>query len=208
MESSYKNKQIIIGLGTGRCGTLSLSKLLDGCSNLHSIHEKEMDILLPWVFNGKSFARKVVQLKAPTKSIAEIAFFYLPYTSFLKQEFPNIKFICLRRNKSQTIDSFMETTGTDNHWAFPENKEWTRNSRWDQCFPKYQDTYTKQECITRYYDEYYDMAKRYEILFPKNFKIFDINLLNTKEGQKEIFDFVGIPEKDRVFTDRCKFNER
>ena len=60
-------KKIIFGLGTGRCGTVSLSHLLNEQSNAYFTHERPF--LMPWVFEN-TYA--VAKLKQITESPQEL----------------------------------------------------------------------------------------------------------------------------------------
>ena len=63
--------RLIIGLGTGRCGTVSLKALLDLQKDTHATHET---MLLPHKFNERKFVqymRKVWGRK--TRIVADVA---------------------------------------------------------------------------------------------------------------------------------------
>jgi hypothetical protein len=50
-----------------------------------------------------------------------------------------------------------------------------------------------------YVNDYYAIAREQARLHPDLMQLFDIEALNTRQGQKRIFDFVGIPEERRVY---------
>ena len=55
-----KSKQLIIGVGTGRCGTVSLFKILDMQKDSKTTHESEP--ILQWNFSKKKINLKINSL--------------------------------------------------------------------------------------------------------------------------------------------------
>lgn len=58
--------------------------------------------------------------------------------------------------------------------------------------------------IEEYVEEYFNKAKQLE---GKNFKSFHVSMLNSKQGQKKIFDYLEIEEDDRRYMRECHFNK-
>ena len=126
---------IIIGLGTGRSGTVSLSKLIHKQPNSVCFHELNPSCM-SWedsigtvltmirefkeIIEGGKRNRLTVDLSIPHRSspleklnqldnvefIGEIGFYYLKYVEEILEEFPDVKFPCFRRNKEATINSY------------------------------------------------------------------------------------------------------
>jgi hypothetical protein len=190
---------IVINLGTGRCGTHSLTKLLSAQKNVKVTHEA---FLLPWEYDRAALDNALANiLKYDAEIKSDTGFYYLVYVETILELYPNTKFVCLRRNKEKTIRGYIGKVGKKraNHWTRKNSKHWTdgwiNDSKWDRCYPKYD--LDQREAIEKYYDEYYSIAETYQSKYKDNFRIWWMNFaLNTEQGQKEIFNFINL--KDHV----------
>jgi len=193
--------RLIIGLGTGRCGTVSLKALLDLQKDTHATHET---MLLPHKFNERKFVqymRKVWGRK--TRIVADVALWNLPYVTAILAEYPSTKFICLKREREAVIKSYMAKTRLRNHWTRLDSEYWSdekwpnerkkRKCPYHGCYPKF--NADKEEAIGLYWDYYYIISETYEKAFPKNFKIFSMEELNSRDGCEKILTFAGYEEQ-------------
>lgn len=216
-------KQIIIGLGTGRCGSQSLASLLDSQGNTSVTHECEA--VLPWVVNIEMLENKLQQISTrPTKRIGDVAYYYLPYLPYLLENYPNIKFICMQRPMTETVVSYMKKTTGRNHWNYyNQNDFWRTDVTYDPTYPKYQalspekaykQRHTldnevlseekmaqkiKEYAIAQYWRDYYTLAETYENNHPNRFKIVQMRDLNHENSVNTILDFCEISQKRHVF---------
>jgi len=205
---------IVIGMGSGRSGTKSLAKLLDEQDNAKVTHEYGEP--LHWDLNqlhwqlwedrldewerenllDKGYFREEEKIKG------DVASWYLPYIEAIARgsdkshlEYINseeywayyLKVIVLKRDKDETIESFDEWTGQGNRWQ-EKGGDWPE---YDHAFPTYPDELSKREAIGQYWEDYYETCEWLEDV-TDFVKIFDIDVLNSKEGQQKIFDFLGI----------------
>lgn len=174
---------LILGLGTGRCGTVSLQRLLSIQENTVATHEA---MLLPWAINQNEYNNLVNHVNSfDAGCIAEIGSWYLPYAMWLMKEFDNTKCIILQRDRSEVINSFQIKTGNRNHWQ-------THNGmpcRYDKCFPKFDDAKSKGDAIGEYWDLYYKIC---EMLPQENCFWIDTNNLNNELKVKEMLQFCEI----------------
>lgn len=222
-----ENKTYIIGFGSGRCGTMSLAKLLNACEDTCVLHEMKILYVgggttlrnqdriselmeqgkavrihrkLSWQFNEQEAKEKMYDLQHINKSfVGEVAFYYLNSLSYFIKQL-DAKCICLWREQEKVVNSFMKRTSKFHHWNSNPNKFGFRVSPYDVCFPSY-DTLLKKEAIAKYWEEYYAIAEKLIEQFPNNIIKVDINHFNEKENQKRIFDFVGIPEQNRLYKE-------
>lgn len=175
---------MIIGLGTGRCGTVSLSRLLQKVG-LNVTHE-----LAPFVSWGDGRAKDRLDLLKSSKLDGDVAFWYLNLVEDMNEICENIRFVCLRRNIDETVHSYMIKTVGRNHWVNHSGSNWFKDNIWDQCYPKY-DIDDKSKACRLYCEEYHSRSIKLQESMD-NFKIFNVNCLNSKSGVQSIFDFLGI----------------
>lgn len=197
--------QLVIGLGSGRCGTQSLAHLLDKQSAAKVYHER-VDHEIRWhgseqeiqTFLDEAVAQDEFQL------IGDVAFYYLPYVEAILAYQPKVKFICLQRDCTETVVSYMQKTEDRNHWMEHDGRVW-QLSRWDECYPKYA-VPDKKSALTLYWYDYYFTATRLQALYPQQFQLFPMTALNSKAGQHAILAFLGIPEAQMRFAVGLRVN--
>lgn len=191
------NKQLIIGLGSGRCGTVSLRDLLiyQGVDATHEI------TLMPWECNY-DLCNNVIEkvLNRNSHMVSDIGYYYLPYITYLIKRQPLIKCICLKREQAEVVRSFLNFSRY-NYWSKPFNREETK---WDATFPTY-DNKSKSDGISLYWEEYYRTIESLANKFPDNIQIFDINeTFNEEAGQKKLFKFLNIEGRIKLGIKRHK----
>ena len=194
-----------LGCGTGKCGSVSLSKLVGGCKGITIKHEGQLkDGLLPYVYDR---GRIDDVLKRFRENYGEVGFYYLPYIPNFIQAFPDIKIICLQRDIESTYLSYVNTSLANHPWALDIEGFFDPNPIWDECYPKYGShrDWEFKPAFYRFWYDYYHRAGVYEKLWT-NFKIFPMEALNSRKGQKAIFDFIGIPKVNRVYKKECVYN--
>ncbi|NQY10974.1 MAG: hypothetical protein HRT71_15875 [Flavobacteriales bacterium] len=180
---------MIFGIGTGRCGTQSLSDLLDRQTNHSMTHEFEGPI--PWEFSKDSI-KDHIQLLKDNNLTGDIGFYFLPYIEYIIAELdPNVRFPCLKRDRAQTIKSYDAKSGSRNFWKDHDGSKWVKDDKWNIAYPNY-DTEDKLDAIGQYYDEYYSTADALVLKYPDNVKVFSVDDLNTTEGVEKILTFCSI----------------
>lgn len=191
-------ERLIIGLGTGRCGTVSFKALLALQPDTHATHET---MLLPYRFNHNRFIAYTQRLWGRKQDIAaDVALWNLPYVTAILGEYHKTKFICLKRDKELVIKSYMRKTRNGrNHWTrhdskFWSDKKWPREKKcpYGSCYPKFDAD--KEKAIGLYWDYYNIVSRTYQESFPDNFRIFPVEDLNTRDGCEKILSFAGYVE--------------
>ncbi len=160
--------KIILGCGTGRCGSTSLARLFENCKNTHISHYCPIT---------RKVVRAGVNVMFDSKYIISISPHDLGRIEKLIEKNGDVRMVCLRRNRKETTESFMRVGSNLSETELEE-----------------------------YWNDYYNEAERLRGLYPQHVRIFDTDILNSREGQKEIFDFVGISEQDRGYLDDCCIN--
>ena len=190
-------RRLVIGLGTGRCGTVSLSRLLNAQPDAQVRHE--LRPYLPWAVDEALLARKLDILRRLPGSglVGEVGFFYLPYVIRILAAWPGARILALRRAERETVASFMVKTRGKNHWADHDGSQWRHDADWDPCFPIFE-TGTKEQALHRYWRSYYAEVERLCVEYPSSVRLFDVEDLNKQQGVRSILDFVGIARRQQV----------
>ena len=181
--------KLILGLGTGRCGTVSLATILSEQENTRATHEFDGQYLMDWNFDATDYIGAVARLAHMAyddQRPASIASFQLNYAARFMEDYPEAKIIVLSRKKSEVVSSFLRWTGFKNHWC--ENPD--APDPYDKCFPKYQDSLAKDLAIGRYWDEYYQRCEQLEAQYP--YRVFWIGTeeLSSEESVAEMLEFL------------------
>jgi len=133
--------------------------------------------------------------------VGDVAFFYLPYVAYIIDSFPGSKFVCLKRKRSEVVDSYLNKTKGRNHWVHHRGLIW-KHCEWDKCYPKYK-SLLKSRALEKYWDNYYEKAQAIRSAYPQHVMVTDMNYaLNTKDGLKELLAFIGV-SKDRMVLKRA-----
>ncbi len=201
------NRKLIFGLGTGRCGTVSLYRLLNFQKNSFFTHESKP--LLPWRFNQKIIDIKLKKYFNKDKNyIGEVSLSFLPYVEYIIKKYPLTKFIVLKRPKQDVIKSFLTHTRLSkyNHWIEHDGKKWRKGGKWDTMFPKYK-LNSKEKAIALYWENYYEHVDELLKKYPKSIRVFKTEDLNHESKVKEILDFCEIEKKDLVVKIRIRENK-
>lgn len=199
-----KEKKLIFGLGTGRCGTYSLTKVIQNQGDAYAFHELNF---LPHTVDVDMLNENISSMSSRKESlVADVGFYYLNYVPTIVRRFPDAKFICLKRDKEEVIKSWSNHSNKINHWTNPNSTYWKEGeitTNTSTFFPKY--NMPKEVAIGMFWEQYYNLADIYELVFPKVFNVFDMEY-SLNDGQGELLDFIDIPEKDRVYTSE-RWNE-
>jgi len=191
---------IFLGIGSGRCGTASLSRIISACRNTRVTHECS-DYRSPWYkIDPSKFAAFVADANTCSKTntlFGDIAPYWLPHISKIKDTYPALKVICMKRSKSETVRSFLKKCPGYSQLRLQDRHF---SSEWWQQFPTIESP-TIQSAWEFYWDFYYSEVDKLTDVFMVETK--DLNLDRCIEG---IFDYLGISTEDRVFISRRKFN--
>ena len=159
LKSENVKAQIIIGIGTGRCGTLATSVLLDAQPTVFMPHEfdrcKNFEWNLAQTDQGLKLAEDRYHLykswindsNPEVKTSGDIALWSLPYAEyFLKHD--DVKILALKRNRADTISSFEEWFGRKRHFPWTDyatlsyfiknGARFRHNKGFDQCYPEFE----------------------------------------------------------------------
>ena len=156
-----QSPRIVLGLGTGRCGTQSLAAILNHQERARVTHERHGPGIA-WQGDEDRVTAFMRQYLATSgfDLVGDVAFYYLPYVEHALSLAPDTKFVCLKRDRKSTVDSYLTWSYGRNSWMQHDGTRWRMND-WYRCYPKYP-VGDKEEAIGRYWDEYYDRAAALE----------------------------------------------
>ena len=110
---------LIFGVGSGRCGTTSLRLFLDLQRRVSVTHELNFEGTrqpMPWQTDLPLAEKRLHQLlQRPAGITGDIGFYWLPYTEWILARYPDSRFICLQRNRADTVASYLRRTEGRNH---------------------------------------------------------------------------------------------
>jgi len=186
--------QMIFGMGTGRCGTVSLTTLLNKQPGVSSTHEGQF---CPWEHDLVSFYQSVLKeiFLGKKARVAPVAFYWIKYLGDIFRDVRDPKVICLKRRREEVIKSFAGMYQDRNKWSNPDGDKFDgRNpgiSPLSAMWPKY--NLPKEEAIGKYWDEYYAIAEKWVKMFPERIIIVDTySMFNDEKYQRAALKFVGI----------------
>ena len=204
-------ERLIIGCGTGRCGTVSLSALLCAQPGVVATHERQP---FPWSSAPKPIAQAIEWWQAQrdhhatAKIYADVAFYWLTYVKALCEHFPDTHVICLQRNRDATVQSYLRKTPWGDPWRHGYHDATCLMERlWAGCYPDYHCWPTKKAAIGAYWDDYYAMATILSSRYPFRFRLFPMeSTLNTQAGQQALLDFCDLPRSDHLYDTSIRLN--
>jgi len=196
-------------MGTGRCGTASFWNILN--KQMGVVCEAEFK-RCPWNPAINAFLHNVTRMYGVAIFYQHIylsvgsAMWFLPYTDIIMDNFPDSKIVCLKRNKEETVRSWINKATTPkgafrNWFTDVKSKYWGKSNldgsakhmfhAYYWCFPHFDLPF--EEAVEAYYDEYYRLAEEYEEKYPDNFKIYPSPLvLNNCLLQVNALDWLGV----------------
>lgn len=199
-------KNLILGLGTGRCGTSYLFDFLNAQKGIFCTNER---VNWGWYYNGpitNTMSPISEWEKSGENKICDVGSYTLPHVRKLANFYQNIKLIIIRRDREATIKSWMNWTNVKhNYWVAHENTQW-EDDTYDHLFPKFVglETYPKYTSIASYYDLYYEECIRLSMNF--NSCWIETETLDDMPTRKRILSFCDLDEATWNLDKKCKRN--
>lgn len=186
---------VIIGLGTGRCGTHSLVEVLNAQEGVRAFHEPKP--ILNW--NPAAEAVDIVErFRAHLAAyegqiVAEVSLFLLLYAPLLLKKFPQARVLVLERSRELVIESYLRRSsrhGVD-HWREGPGIE---HNTWSCAYPRFEASSTAA-AIGSYWDWYRGQALALEHEHPERVRIVETDaFLNDPSTQIQALAWLGVPE--------------
>jgi len=203
-------KNLVFGLGPGRCGSSSLAWLLNEQEGALVSHE--LFPILPWdTTNNAAIQYRWEQLHHQSmiwNTVGDVGSYYVQWVPFLMNSFAAIphlrdgfsfKFIVLERPIEEIVTSYLAKFKKNNNNPLQDHEDPNLvTNEWDASYPKYNGV-SQEEAIRMYCTDYYNRCRTLQAEYPENVKIFNVDDLNTEQGVENILRFAGF-EKPNILT--------
>ena len=203
-----------IGFGTGRSGTKSLSRVIANCNHSRVVHEK---FLTKWGKPDYVTVEAIVQflLSDRYNTNGVVALSHINVVDMLEYRLKNLKLVHIWRDQNEVAESFCREHGgisrvlpRDYNKAVTNSRTHTFKSKLNllaghpDIFPKI----VAENCFesySLYWDEYMDRVNKIK----SKFYIYELNVneLNDDSQLTKLFDYLEIPNKDRVYPKIRKY---
>jgi hypothetical protein len=196
--------QVLFGVGSGRCGSTSLTALLSTVEDACCTHENPPLIFWHPVEEQVAFhMRRLKYLAEYFPLVADVSHWWLNVLDVGFRHFPEAKVIGMYREVKSCTESFMRIKRYGrqswNHWAPFGNSIWASHS-WDPTYPTFSLTENsekdpdrvKREAICRYIRLYNDRLIHLSVRFNRNIMLVPTEQMNDASMQRRIFDFANV----------------
>jgi len=199
-----ENSTVVFGMGTGRCGTASLAKLLNNQADAQVTHE--LWPILPWKAKPTTLVERIRLLQArPAGIVGDVASSYLPHLESCLESglesnsdvYKNVRVIGLERPRDEVVESFSRWLDEIHplpidHWSEQPAEGFYRDILWSRSFPKYSHN-DRKKSIAAYWDEYHQRLSALVSKHPKQVRVFNYEeALNQEVPQRELLEFAGV----------------
>lgn len=187
---------LAIGLGTGRCGTSSLSRALSEACGREISHERRP--LLAWDAGRSEVFAHLDRLGDGGPFFGDVAFYYLPHVETIlawgESRGVRVRLVCLQRDREATVESYRRKVRPyrANHWMNHDGRRWRRSPAWDPCYPKLDHCRGLGEAIGAYWDLYAATAEQLARRHPAAFRVFPTEALNAVGELADLTRFVTL----------------
>ncbi len=198
LEEMPAKGRIVIGMGTGRSGSASLTRILR--KQKSSCFAHEYPPRMGWVKQPQRLEmhfRRFGILRRYNAFVGDVAHWWLPHVENILELHDDVRFVAMQRDKEMTIQSFLnikwfkglDVPGAVNHWVDHDGTFFAENA-WDDAYPKY-DASDLPTALGMYWDEYYATCEELQKRHPESFKIFMTEDLGDQKYQSRILQFCG-----------------
>jgi hypothetical protein len=177
-------KTVIIGFGTGRCGTHSLAKILDNQHDAEVTHER---IALGWDYchRNPSFSFRTL-FEREAKFVGDVGFGWIKYLWLSMERFPT-KAICMLRPDEEVIESF---------WNYKKDGTYCGTPSWFS-YPFDSTTMTKDD-LARSIAKYRLLENAVRKAYPGQIHFMEMTSLNDEAKLAELLIWIGFDPNNLV----------
>jgi len=196
--------KVLLGVGTGRCGSTSLAALFAGIDNSCCTHENPP--LVYWSPEPEQIEFHIKRFKLLSEYfslVVDVSHWWLNVLDIFFEFFPDAKIVGMVRDTKECADSFMWIRGYGrgswNHWVPYGNGIWIAHS-WDPTYPTYaipssserNPPRAKYRLITRYITEYNAKLRALAESMQRKVMLVPTPHISEVATQQKIFDFAGL----------------
>ena len=212
--SHDSQKTVVIGVSTGRSGTLALATLLDSQPHTTVTHEARKCKSIPWNQSEEDpetkkriiWGRIKRYLSSPgSQVVGDVASWALPYLPYFFEIYDNVKVVATKRKKEDCVRSWVSWLGKHNQFLWLDvdrvaRTNFTYHEKYVECFPHYDWSselsdlggLTVEMGASRYYDDYYRILEGYMERWPDKIRLYDTyEILNDRDMQVEMLSWLG-----------------
>lgn len=203
---------LVLGLGSGRCGSTSLARSLASVENVCATHENPpMVHWRPTPEQLRVHCKRFRMLLAHFGLVFDSAHWWLNAMDHMTAEFGGLKMIGLVRDPDACARSFLERKGTGrnaiNHWVDHDGTFW-KPALWDRFYPSYepgrfglneQDDVSQAELPSRqhqlvktYVEDYNESLAQLKDRVGERLLILRTEELSERRTQDQVQEFLGI----------------
>lgn len=189
---------------------------------------KSTNVTIDFTSPNRNIPLEKIAKMESIQTVGDIGFYYLKYIPYLCNKSIDIKIPCIKRNKEETIESYIKKMRIPNpgignhairkirkmvkqepkyefrnHWIEHNGTVYQKDAKWDKCYPKFKAD-SLYEALGQYWESYYAEANQLQKEFPTKVKIFNMEALNSEKGQTDILEFCGF---SNIITENVHTNK-
>ena len=195
---------IRLGIGTGRCGTHSLSRMVES-AGLTCPHESFVygeiasnsgRMFFPkWDGSDTDFVLDVIEaIHERDGDYSEIALYHLPHVDEILRRF-DARIVVMERDRERVIESYMKWTSGRDHWSETPDRNLYRADPWDRCYIKFPGS-DKRENIGKYWDYYKEETDKLCDKYPFSVLKVKTEDMSNYSTYVKIMKHYGLPAVD------------
>ena len=174
--------KVIIGYGTGRCGTQSLARFLNNQNGCDITHEK---VELNWQPAFSDVQEAINGLFRRTSPIiGDVGFFWIHYLTHILREVKDAKAINIWREDEAVIESF---------WSYMKKEVQNfQHNQW-KGYP-FDSPFQTKDAIAKSVMRYRFLEHGVSRIYPYSIYKIHTNDLNDKDKMEEMLNWLGIKD--------------
>lgn len=202
-----------IATGTGRCGTLSLARIVRTCENSFATHEG-----YPLTWNDsknntemmRQFQDRAMGALERGVTFGDSSLTWVNHLDEAMDYVPNLRVVALWRDREDLIRSFIAHSRGATRLRPQDRARSFTNSKagwnWFEAFPTVNPEMTVEEAWGYWWDTVLRKLTEFEKQHPDVPMLhLHVNDLNYHDMLEKLYGFLGIPQKDWRFPDKRKW---
>ncbi|NIS17408.1 MAG: hypothetical protein GWN14_27985 [candidate division Zixibacteria bacterium] len=177
-------KTIIIGYGTGRCGTKSLATFLS-MQPQPACHVTHEGLPMSWYPAVANMRDTMTMLESyPGHFVGDVGFYWINHLDYLFEKYPEAKVINIYRDDDETINSFCSRVRLKKL----NGKNYNRGGWYDYPFDS--DSDTDQDIVRTIY-RYRYLEKIVAMKYPGKIFCLRLDLFNNMAHMARLLEWIG-----------------